>query len=824
MLNNYLKVALRSLSRSKIFTLINVFGLAIGMAASLLIYQYVSYQLSYDRSEISERVFRVQNNYIRRNELIYNSAATFPGVGPAMIDYFTEVMEMGRYYPMGMWRKCNLTYKSNDEITFREEKLAYADPSIIDLLNFQVIQGEGKKAFIDPGRILLSQSTAKRYFGDKDPIGKTILFIDDTQHEDQLEVAGVFEDQPLNVHFKCDVLISYKTLHNRTVYRGNPSADGYETDMGDYSFYTYIRLKDEANISNIANQMPALVDKYKPDYMELNSNNERIRRNEFTFTRLDNIHLDSYLQNELSVNGNRTRIYFLLIIAVFILILAWVNFINLSTTRATERAREVGIRKVLGSNRAMLIRQFLMESLMINLLAFVLALTIKQAIEPYYNQILVNDVSFWQWADTRVWMLITTTLITGSILSGLYPAFVLSSYNPNMVIKGKTVGTGHGNMLRKGLVVFQFVASIGLLTGTVVVYKQLQFMQNHDLGFDKEQLLIIERPADMDQKYSLNLVKMNSFKETLRGENQIASVSGSSIIPGRNILRGLAMRWKNSDRVESIEGVEVDHYFFSTYKMRFAAGNDFNKEETISAKSIILNQSAIKTFGIKNDQAAIGQEILMFNSQPYQVIGVIEDYYHESLRMKRDPMYFILNPWIDNYVTLKVSSADLENTLAKTKEIYQEIFKGNPFEYFFLDQYFEQQYHADQQFDKVFRLFSGLSIFLACLGLLGLSAYTVRQRTSEIGIRKVLGATVYDILMLISKTYIGLILLAGIISIPISYFLLNGWLADFAYSINLRSILFLIPIIITLLLALVSVGFQTIKAANADPVDSLRYE
>jgi len=373
-------------------------------------------------------------------------------------------------------------------------------------------------------------------------------------------------------------------------------------------------------------------------------------------------------------------------------------------------------------------------------------------------------------------------------------------------------------------VVFQFVASIGLLTGTVVVFKQLKFMQNHDLGFSKEQLIVIERPAEMEQDYAMNLSKMNSFKERLRGENHIESVTGSSIIPGRNILRGLAMRWKDSEIVESIEGVEIDHYFFSTYKMRFVAGNDFNKEETVSAKSIILNQSAVKTFGIKNAQAAIGQEILMFNSQPYRVVGVIEDYHHESLRMRRDPMYFILNHWIDNYVTLKISAFDLENPLAKTKEIYQEIFEGNPFEYFFLDQYFEQQYHADQQFDKVFRLFSGLAIFLACLGLLGLSAYTVRQRTREIGIRKVLGATVSDVLLLISKTYIGLILLAGIISIPISFFLLSGWLADFAYSINLRSIFFLIPIIITLILALVSVGLQTIKAANADPVDSLRYE
>ena len=274
MLNNYLKVAYRSLLRSKIFTLINILGLAIGMAASLSIYQYVSFELSYDKSEISNRVYRVQNNYIRRNELIYNSAATFPGVGPAMNEYFPEVADVGRYYPMGIWRKCNLTYQGNEEKTYREERLAYADPSIIDLLNFQVIKGEGKKSFIDPGKILLSQSSAKRYFGDEDPVGKTILFIDETQHQDQLEVAGVFEDLPLNVHFKCDVLISYKTLHNRTNYRGNPGAEGYESDMGDYSFYTYVLIKDGADINYLASQMPAFMDKLKPGYMELNSNDE----------------------------------------------------------------------------------------------------------------------------------------------------------------------------------------------------------------------------------------------------------------------------------------------------------------------------------------------------------------------------------------------------------------------------------------------------------------------------------------------------------------------------------------------------------------------
>lgn len=816
MYRNYLKLAVRHMQKHKGFAAINILGLAIGMAASLLILQYVTFERSYDQVPQAEDIYRVQNNYIRNGKLIYNSAATFFGVGPAMQETFPQVVQQARFYHGGLNDKYVVTHKPahGNAIEFNEHDLLFADPSFVEMFGLQMVQGEAETALREPGTIVLSQSAARRYFGNADPIGQTLRVNNSSLQEYLGTVTGVFADPPPNRHVAFDLLISLETLQARR-------------DWGGYLYYTYVQLQQGTDPATIKAGMPGLVDLHKPGYMAVDDEGKRMRINEFTLQSLREIHLSSHLKNEVATNGNGTIVQFLSIVALFILLIAWINYINLATARAVDRAREVGMRKVLGSHRGQVVRQFLVEALVMNVLAFVLALLLVLGLQPLFNQLTGNDLSMAVWDSLVLGGGLFGALLVGTMLAGLYPAFVLSSFKPLSVLKGQLRHTSHGAFMRKGLVIFQFVASIALIIGTFTVYQQLTFMQTQDVGFDMEQMVIIERPGLLDQDATSRGQQFEVFQAALTEQPYIKGVAGSTVVPGVGIHRGIVVKRTQSESLEgahSIESGYVDDRFFDLYEMTFLAGRNFSRSFGADSVSIILNASAAHLLDFESPEAAIGQDVFVFGQERHTVIGVIEDYHHESLQIAQDPMYFVYHPGVSLYQSVKINTDDVPATLAAIEGSYQVAFPGNPFTYYFLDEAFNTQYVADQRFGQIFRLFAALAIFIACLGLYGLASFTTRQRAKEIGVRKVLGASLENVLVLISKDFLLLIALATLIAIPLAYVGLHRWLEGYAFRIELGWSLFLLPALLVMVITFSTIGFQTLKAATLNPVHTLRDE
>ncbi|MCZ6520723.1 MAG: ABC transporter permease, partial [Bacteroidetes bacterium] len=519
---NFFKLSVRRIVRDAGFSAINIGGLAIGLTAFILILEYIDFETNYDQSDISENVFRVQNNYIRHGELIYNTAATFPGVGPNMAEYFPQVESYGRIYPWSKLVKCSIVLPDSgpDNKVFIEENVAYADPSILNLLSIKMISGNPGTALNEPGLVIISESLATKYFANSDPVGQHFALEDSHVGSVELEVSGVFEDTPENSHANLDVLISYKTLYLRVEYRGDPAEISFEEDMGDYHFYTYILVNQPSDISRITEQMPGFLDHYKPGYMEVNKQGERMRTNQFTFTNLEDIHLRSDLQFEFGVNNKEEKVGFLGVTAVFILILAWVNYINLYTSKSVERAKEVGIRKVVGSSKRVLVLQFLIESFLINLFAFILAMTVIQVVQPFFNELTGRSLSLWQIEPLRLTAIMGTILILGSLISGFYPSWILSNYKPSTVLKGKFEAYGAGAILKRALVIFQFVVSTGLMACMLGVISQMNYMREVEIGFDIDRIVVIEKPAVPDEtmgkaseKFKSDLLRLSMVEE-----------------------------------------------------------------------------------------------------------------------------------------------------------------------------------------------------------------------------------------------------------------------------------------------------------------------
>lgn len=824
MYKNYLNVALRHIKKHKAFAAINGIGLAIGIAACLLILQYVTDELSYDRVPDANRIYRVENNYVRNGELIYESAATFPGVAPAMLKHFPEVEAAARFYHSGREEHVVLTYEeAGDPATFVERDLLFVDPSFLELFDVNVISGNAATPLHEAGTVVLSRPAARRYFGETDPLGKVLRFNDNALNEHLLTVTGLFEDDGRNRHVYYDILASYKTLYTR-----RPEGQThYEGRWSDYHYYTYVRLRPGADPATIEARMPALLDTYRPDYTEVDKDGNRVRRNDFSLVPLRDLHLYSHRLNEASVNGNGTLVYFLLIVAIFILLIAWINHINLSTARAVDRAKEVGVRKVIGSSRSQITRQFLFESLVLNLGAVLLALVLVQVAQPYFNALTGTALSLWQWTDPRWWFGMLGIFLLGAFLAGLYPAFMLSSFQPVMVLKGSFRHAAKGTALRKGLVVFQFTTSIALIVGTFAVYRQLDFMMAQDLGFDLERMMIIEKPGRLEQDNAARRQRVETFKQRAAAVPGVRAVAASTIIPGRGIHRGIVLsRTQNGaiDEIRSIERVVVDDGFLTAYDFSFVAGRNFSPDFASDSSAIILNASAVRLLDFATPEAALGQTLYEFNRQPRQVVGVLADYHHETLRRSYDPMYFVLHPHVNTYFSIKLGPGHPAQSIEGVKAAYAAAFPGNPFDYYFLDDLFDQQYRADRQFGGMFRFFAGLAILVACLGLYGLAAFTTLQRSKEIGVRKVLGATLTDILLLVSKDFARLVLLAAVVAVPLAYAGLDHWLAGYAFRIDLRWWLFALPVALVTVLALLTVGTQALKAALVNPVESLRTE
>lgn len=824
MFRNHLKTAFRTLWKQKGFTFLNTAGLAIGVAACLLILQYVNFEWSYENfHKNGDNIYRVALEQYQSGEAAFKSAENYPGLAPALMAEVPEVKSVARMYNLGAKNNMVVTYEGapTGPIKFKQKRLLYADSSFLPMFSFEMIGGDPKTALAEPLKMVITESYAKRYFGDEDPLGKMLHLQDDDFNDELCEVTGVVKDIPENSHLKFDILVSYSTLFGRF----ERAPERYDQSWRRKDMYTYVETVDGADAAAIEAKLPALIAKYNPQLKE--QNREDIMR----LQPLKDIHLYSQLSDEPEVNGDGRSVSFLLIIALFILVIAYVNYINLATSRSLERANEVGVRKVMGAMRGQLIRQFLIESALINLVALVLAMVIVAFSLPLFNQLtgMGADTSVFNlWQQPWFWLTLLSLFFAGAFLSGLYPAFVLSSFKPVSVLSGKFRAGRGGSLFRKALVVFQFATCVALIVGTFTVYRQLNFMRSQDLGFNPEQLLVVERPGVRIRDSNQRRIAIDGFKTQVKQDPNVLNVSSSVTIPGKK------MRWKTivrkyGDPVEDVHTVSVtggDWDFVETLEMEIVAGRNFSRDMGTDLDTAgLISASVVPLLGFDSPEDAIGKTITLDQFQTDAiVVGVVKDYHQESLKEDADPTIFYPTEYGGEYYLAKVNTNNINQTISKIETAWETHFPGNPFNYFFLDDLFDQQYQSDQRFGQIFGLFALLAIIVGCLGLFGLAAFAAQKRVKEIGIRKVLGASVMNILVLLSKDFVKLVLLANVIALPIIILVMNKWLEGFANRIQLGWGMFLIAALVVLVIALITVSFQTLRAALANPVESIKYE
>lgn len=805
MIKNYLITTLRNILKRKGFSLLNVVGLAIGLGASLLILQYVKDELSYDNFHAqTDRIYRVRFDAYRNGEKIFECATAFPKVAPMLKADFPEVEDATRLY---------LRYGGGvvryEDISIKEDNLFQAEQNLFTIFSYQLLSGTAK--LDQPNTAIVEEATAKKYFGDADPIGKRIRFGD----REEYEITGVMRS-PENSHLKFTFLFSYPTLI--TLW-----GEGFNNAWGWYDFYNYVLLKPGSDAAAFEAKLPAFIDKHGSD-----PNNpgaiKASERTKFVLQPLKEIHLYSDLIQEARINGNGRTVYFLMIIAFFILVIAWVNYINLSTARAVERAKEVGIRKAIGAHKRQLIGQFMAESVLINFAAAILGLILVYAAIPAFNQLTDKQLTFSIFLDVNLWLALSGLFLVGSLLSGLYPAFILSAYQPARVLKGSMKGSREGLLLRKGLVIAQFVASVALISGTLIVYTQLRYMENRDLGIDIDQTVVINAPGVVDYD-SLYGNYLDVFRNSISPFPEIKNFTAVSEVPGNLIFwtNGAQRVGDDASQVNQMYIMGVDHNFFTTFGNEVLAGRTFGHEFTGDSSSVVLNEKAVEMFNLKSSENAIGQQIRI-GGDTLRIVGIVENYHQEGLKQDFRPTAFRLQQNARSYFCVKVDSQNLSQMLTVLETEYAKVFPNNPFDYFFLDSFFNRQYKNERQFGSVFAFFSLLAIMVASLGLFGLASFTAAQRTKEIGIRKILGSSVSRIFVLLSKDFMWLVLIANLIAVPLVWLIMDRWLNSFAFRIEMGAWIFITAAVLTTLAALITVSYQSIKAALINPVKSLRYE
>jgi len=816
MIKHYLKISFRNLWKYKSFSAINILGLAIGMAACLLILQYVSFKLSFDQfHKNADNIYRVVNDRYQHGKLIQHGTITYSGVGRAMNNDFEEVIQNTRVAPSG---EAIVTY--NDK-KLAEPDLFFADSNFLSVFDFPLVAGDRQSVLIRPNTVLLSEKFIDKIFdhegADYDQfVGKAITLWTDSM---PYRIEGVLKNIPENSHLQFQMLISYRTLINRW--------KEAEYDFTQSDFWHYVQLKRGTDYKALNAKLGAFSQKYF-EGNKISGSDET-----FYLQPLSKAHLYSDFEYEIGRTGSATVVWALLTIALFIITIAWVNYINLATARSVERAREVGIRKVVGCERRQLIFQFLAESALVNLISMGLAIILVLLLQSQFNKLLNYQLSL-SYLLTKglngysILIGLISIIIAGIFVSGLYPAFVLSSFKPIAVLKGKFSSSQKGIFFRKALVLGQFTVTIGLIVGSLVVMKQIRYMNKTQLGFNMDQILVIKSPT-LTRFDSTFISRVNSFKEELK---QIAHVQGATTswnVPGGDIGRSFNVRQADSAATNrfTVRHTSVDYDFLNVYGVKLIAGRNFKQTDHNpdgrKLRSMLINRSAAKLLGFESPEHAIGKSILR-GDREWDVVGVVEDYHQKSLRYPMEPMIFMPFYSTNSEISVKLAPGDLPGTIAQIKKKYESFFPGNLFDYNFLDETFNRQYENDQLFGKAFGIFAGLAIFVACLGLLGLTMFATIQRTKEIGVRKVLGASISSIVLLLSKSFLKLILLSGAIAFPLAWWAMNTWLRDFAFRVNIGWWIFILAGASALFIAFATISFQAIRAAIANPVKSLRTE
>ena len=764
MIKNYFKTAWRNLWKNKVFSFINIAGLATGMAACLLILQYVSFELSFDQfNKNADDIYRVSNDRYQNGKLIQHGTITYSAIGKAMQDDYPEVVNHARVFPYG---RSIITNSNNKKIG--EQNVLGVDNSFLTMFSYPLISGDKQTALEDPYTAILSKTAAVKIFDVSDNDfsslpGKTVLMGTDSI---PFKITGICMDVPGNSHLQFDILVSYSTVFSG----GNPYKQA-DYDFTASDFWHYVQLKHGSDYKALEAKLPAFSQRHFQGN-KISGSDER-----FHLQPLSKAHLYSDFEYEIGETASATVVWGLLIIAMLIIIIAWVNYINLATAKSMERAREVGVRKVVGATKQQLIRQFLSESLIINIIALLIALLGVALVQRGFNGLVKHQLSLSYLFQKglngySITISLIVLIIAGILVSGFYPSFVLSSFKPILVLKGRYATSAKGIGLRKALVIGQFAITVALIIGSFVVYKQIRYVNAQNLGMNISQLLIVRSPELMNWD-STFISRENSFTEQLKQLPHIKGATTSWNVPGGETGRSFNVRRVDQDSTVRFtmrhSGIGIG--YIDVYKIKLLAGRDFTYTDFNpnfgKLHNIILNESAIKLLGYSSPQDAIGKTILR-GQKKWDIIGVINDYHQKSLRYPVEPTTLFPAYSTNSFISVKVDTKDLPATIASIKKVYDSFFPGNLYDYFFLDERFNEQYSSDRLFGKVFSIFAGLAIFIAGLGLLGLSLFATSQRTKEIGVRKVLGASISNIIMLLSKDFIKLVLVAFLLASPVA--------------------------------------------------------
>lgn len=807
MLKNYLKIAFRNIRRQKSYAFINIFGLATGMAATILILLFVQDELSYDEyHQHSERIYRVTRQWLNiEGESSLHLGHCAPPFAPLLQNDYQGIVEEAvrigsAYGPL-------ISYGDKK---IEEPKFYIADANVFKVFSWDLIQGDPETALIQPGTVVLTKSTAEKYFGNEDPIGKELMFNNFGQ-EFPLKVTGVTEDVPLNSHFTWDFLGSFATLEQ---------AFGRENLMqnwGSNNYATYVLLNGNNEPADLSSKFPEFFDKHLGEH----EGKKASEYNRLHLQPITDIHLYSHLDSEIETNSDITYIYIYSVVALFTLLIACINFMNLATARSTKRSKEVGLRKVMGAFRIALIRQFMIESIVFALLGLLVAVVLVYLFLPYFNTFIGKGLSLNFIENTFVLYLLLGCVLLVGLLAGSYPALYLSKFQAASILKGGHKTVGKKLNLRSVLVVLQFCISIALIISIGIVKNQLEYVRNKNLGFNKESVMVL---PSSDQIYN----QFEMLKDRFEQADGIESVTLASRVPSGRLLDSQGASIEKDGEMQQlgirIADVHVDHDYLNDLGIEIIAGRNFNKKlASDSSKAFILNEAAVKKIGWATPEEAIGK-IFKYGERQGEIIGVAKDFHFESLHQQIAPIVFLITNGRARSVIVRYNGEKKEQVEEYLAEQWAYLRPGFPFDYFEISERFSDQYEGEDRLAKVVSWFTGLAIFIAALGLFGLASYIAERRVKEIGIRKVLGASVWEVLLLLTKGFTFLVLIALLIAVPISYFGMTQWLEGFAYQAPINIWPFLAAGGFAILIAWITVSYQTIKAARTNPVESLRYE
>lgn len=805
-IQNYWNSTCRNLMKRKAFSFINIFGLAVGMASALLILTYVAFEFSFDKMHgKSDRIYRVQSTFHEGEVLTDDWATSSFGYGSAMQENLAGIED---YTRVGCIIQPEQLVKYG-ELCFRENEIAYADPGFFRLFDFELLKGDRATCLSTPGQVVVTERIARKYFRDEEPLGKILIF-NSNIGKVSYEVTGVMKEMPSNSHINYNFLLSYKSL-----------PEWVQEYWYKHEAYTYILLDSPERKEEIERAFPQLAEKYKTEEA-LKNKTWGIR-----LEPLEEIHLNPQLGYEAEVKGNRSAIIALIFGAIAILVIAWINYINLTVAHSMERAKEVGVRRVVGAFPKQLVGQFLFEALVMNLIAFIIAIGLIELLLPAFNQLVGRMVTFSVWFTEYWGLLVLLLFVAGIYISGYYPARALLHKKPVVLLKGKFQNNRAGESTRKVLVIVQYTASMILLCGTLVVFAQLSYMRRQSLGVKTDQILVIKSPAPTEDMKT----RLEAMRKALKRLPLASEVTCSGSVPGEEVAMFLSNRRAHDalkqNRLYEMLGCDPD--YIEAYGLEVVAGRGFSEEYGDDVNKLVINETAVRMLGYVNNEDAIGEEISVETvGEPMQVIGVVKDYHQQALNKNYTPIMLFHKDKIDwipqRYISVVMKTGDPSALVSQVAGIWNNYFSDSSFDYFFLDQFYDSQYRQDEAFGVLMGGFTGLAIFVSCLGLWVLVMFACAVRTKEMGIRKVLGASRWNLFYQLGKEFFIPVMIAIFIALPIAWFSMNAWLSHYAFRTDLKMWFFLLPVVLMLLISFLTVAGQTMKVIYSKPARSLKYE